>query len=258
MRPNCVPVKGATVRSGVPGHCGTVTLSHMSDSRPAPSGAQTLARGIEALKAVALSPGGLTIQEVAARVGVHRSIASRLLQTLADGGLVARSADGRYRGGAGLVSLARSGIAVFRDAALPEVRRLSDLLQATITLFIEQGSGAHALLVETPRSNGFHLTISEGASFPYDRGAATWALRSLHPVRPDDSAFLTEVRQRGWARTFGEVEPGAYALAVPIPSDGLRPNACLAIITLRENALDEALEPMLEAAARIAGWGGPS
>lgn len=226
----------------------------MSEARERPpQGAQTLARGIRVLKEVAAATAGLSIQEVAANLGVHRSVAARLLQTLADAGLIARGADGRYRGGAGLIPLARSGIAAFREAARPEVRRLAEELGATITLFVEQGDAALALLVETPRSVGFHLAIREGASFPYDRGAATWALRSLHPPRPEDPEFLAQVREQGWARTFGEVEPDAYALAVPIRSDGLRPNCCLAIITFREEALDGALEPMLASAARIAG-----
>lgn len=219
----------------------------------APQGAQTLARGIQVLKDVAASADGLTIHDVALGVGVHRSVASRLLQTLTDSGLVVRGADGHYRAGAGLIPLARSGIAVFRDGLLPEVRGLADRLDATITVFIEQGGAAYALLVETPRSAGFHFTVTEGASYAFDRGAATWALRSLHPPRPDDPEFLAEVRAQGWARTFGEVEFGVYALAVPIPSDGLRPNACITMITLREEALDGALEPLLETARRIAG-----
>lgn len=219
----------------------------------APQGAQTLARGIRVLQEVAATRDGLSISDVASRVGIHRSAASRLLQTLAEGNLIARGPDGRYRGGAGLIPLARAGIAVFRDAVLHDVSQLADRLRATVTLFIEQGGAAYALLVVTPSAVGFHLTISEGATYPFDRGAATWALRSLHPARPDDPEFLRKVRSQGWARTFGEVEPDAYALAVPIPSDGLRPNACLAVITLREESLEGALEPMLETARRIAG-----
>lgn len=229
------------------------TLDAMAEGAERPQqGAQTLARGIRVLKEVAATPAGMSIQEVAANLDVHRSVAARLLQTLADSGLIARGGDGRYRGGAGLIPLARSGIAAFRDAARPEVRRLAEELGATVTLFIEQGNAAFALLVETPSSVGFHLSIREGASFPFDRGAATWALRSLHPPRPGDPEFLTQVRAQGWARTFGEVEPDAYSLAVPIRSDGLRPNCCLAIITFREDVLDGALEPMLASAARIA------
>ena len=51
---------------------------------PPPSknvGSQTLDRGIRALEMVAAAPGGMTVQEVADRLEVHRTIAHRLLAT---------------------------------------------------------------------------------------------------------------------------------------------------------------------------------
>lgn len=46
---------------------------------------------------VAESPAGLTVQQLADQVGVHRTIAYRLLTTLAEFRLVAKGEDGRYR-----------------------------------------------------------------------------------------------------------------------------------------------------------------
>ena len=54
------------------------------------AGSQTLDRGIRALELVAASPEGMTVQEVADRLEVHRTIAHRLLGTLADHHLVSR------------------------------------------------------------------------------------------------------------------------------------------------------------------------
>src|SRR3954464_6088367 len=51
---------------------------------PAPSknaGSQTLDRGLRALEMVAAAPAGMTMQEVADRLEVHRTIAHRLLRT---------------------------------------------------------------------------------------------------------------------------------------------------------------------------------
>ncbi len=42
-------------------------------------GSQTLARGLAALQLVAAAPNGLTAQQVADEIGVHRTIAYRLL-----------------------------------------------------------------------------------------------------------------------------------------------------------------------------------
>ena len=47
------------------------------------AGAQTLARGLSALEMVATAENGMTVQEAAERLGVHRTIASRLLGALA-------------------------------------------------------------------------------------------------------------------------------------------------------------------------------
>ena len=58
---------------------------------------QTLARGLCALRLIATSQSGLTVREVADYLGVHRSIAYRLLNTLADLRFARKGKDGRYR-----------------------------------------------------------------------------------------------------------------------------------------------------------------
>src|SRR5262245_41129016 len=73
-----------TLMSGV---CQGRGTRHMAESpaSAAPNGApgsQTLARGLAALQLVATSRSGLTVQQVADSIGVHRTIAYRLLTTL--------------------------------------------------------------------------------------------------------------------------------------------------------------------------------
>ena len=52
----------------------------MRESPPTTApGSQTLARGLNALQLVADAPAGLTVQQVADGIGVHRTIAYRLL-----------------------------------------------------------------------------------------------------------------------------------------------------------------------------------
>ena len=50
---------------------------------------------------VAEAPAGMTVQEVADRLEVHRTIAHRLLATLTDHHLIARGPDNRFRAGGG-------------------------------------------------------------------------------------------------------------------------------------------------------------
>ena len=68
-------------------------------------GSQTLARGLNALQLIASSPNGMSVSQVADDIGVHRTIAYRLLSTLAQFRFVTKGDDGRYRPAAALAVL---------------------------------------------------------------------------------------------------------------------------------------------------------
>ena len=87
-------------------------------------GSQTLARGLAALQLVAASPSGLTAQQVADDIGVHRTIAYRLLSTLAQYRFVAKGEDGRYRSASALAVLGASFDNNVRQLSLPTLRGL--------------------------------------------------------------------------------------------------------------------------------------
>jgi len=89
-------------------------------------GSQTLARGLAALQLVATSPTGLTVQQVADDIGVHRTIAYRLLSTLAQFRMVAKGEDGRYRSAAALAVLGASFDNNVRQLSVPTLRALAD------------------------------------------------------------------------------------------------------------------------------------
>ena len=100
------------------------------------TGSQTLARGLTALQMVAASPTGLTVQQLADQVGVHRTIAYRLLSTLAQFRLVAKGEDGRYRPAAGLAVLGASFDRNVRQLSLLTLRALADDLGTTVSLLV--------------------------------------------------------------------------------------------------------------------------
>jgi DNA-binding IclR family transcriptional regulator len=225
----------------------------MTDSSPQPrtpaAGAQTLARGIAALQLVATTPDGLSIQDVADSLGIHRTIAYRMLATLADAHLVSKGDDGRYRGAAGLLTLTSGAFFSLRNIAQPIMRRLAASLASTVSLLVRQGDEAVALAVVEPQNARYHIAFAEGSRHPLDRGAAGHALRASLPASDADSDVVRAVRAAGYARTFGEVEPGAYGLAVPC--SGLGFEACLNLITYREDVAVGALERMIEAARAV-------
>ena len=221
----------------------------MADS-PRAAGTQTLARGLRALQLVSTATDGLNIQEVAAELDVHRSIASRLLSTLADFHLVARGSDGRYRTGAGLASLAGGIHATLRAAADPVMRELATDLGATVSLLVIEGSQAVALSVVEPPAASYVLSFKTGSRHPLGRGSAGVALLAAQSPSPGEAANVTEARERGFAATFGEVEPGAYGVAVPISVEGF-PAACLNLITYRTEIADHAAPALMAAADRL-------
>jgi DNA-binding IclR family transcriptional regulator len=202
-------------------------------------GTQTLARGLNALLSVVDSPAGMSVQDLARVLDVHRSIAYRILQTLVDFGFVHAGGDGLYRAGARLAALSQAYLPGLRATALPVMRELSDRVRASVALFIMEGDSAVAVEMVTPITSGHHIAFRQGERTALDRGAAAYALRAALPPSPDEPDSVRKVREQGYAYSQSEVEAGAHALAAPIL--GAHPPACLVLIShLEERALDAA------------------
>lgn len=69
---------------------------------------QSLDRGLRALSLVSLAPEGLTVAEIATRLGTDRATAYRIVDTLEQHALVTRGVGKRVRLGAGAVVFAYS------------------------------------------------------------------------------------------------------------------------------------------------------
>ncbi|WP_244931146.1 helix-turn-helix domain-containing protein [Nocardioides sp. W7] len=214
-------------------------------------GSQTLARGLRALQLVASTPGGISVQEVASRLDVHRSIASRVLTTLADFKMIVRGPDARYRVGAGLATLASGVHTTLRDLAEPVLQELARATRATVALLVVEGDEAVALSVVTPPDAAYRIVFQPGSRHPLERGAAGLALLAAGPPRPGEPEGVAVARTQGYAITFGEVEPGAYGVAAPLRSVDGFPAACLNLITFREDVAEASAPALHEAAARL-------
>lgn len=214
-------------------------------------GTQTLARGLRALELVATSRDGASIQDVADALGVHRTVAYRLLATLDDFHLVTRAADGRFRVGAGLSALGQGALTSLRDVATPFLRDLATELGSTVSLLVTEGDEAVAIAVVEPVNSRYHLAFREGSRHPLDRGSAGIALQTAAPPRPHEREEVRLAREAGHASTHGEVEPGAYGVAValrPLPGT---PAACINVITYREDVAERAAGPVQRTARLI-------
>ncbi|KAA9144452.1 helix-turn-helix domain-containing protein, partial [Microbacterium lushaniae] len=212
-------------------------------------GNQTLARGLRAFLAIVDAERGLSVQQVGDLLGVHRSIAYRLLQTLVEYGLVARSRDGIYLPGHRLPALAAAYLPGIRTAAAPVMRALADQLQSTVSLFAEQGGEAVAITMVEPTNATHHIAFKPGMRTPMDRGAAAYAMLTLSPPSDDEPEEVALAREQGYARSHGEVEVGAYGVAAAIPTPEVHPRVCLNLITYRADVADAAGDDMRKAAA---------
>lgn len=218
------------------------------------AGTQTLARGLRALELVADSENGMTIQDVADELGVHRSIATRLLATVAEFRLINRGPDGRYRVAGGLAALAREVYAGLREQATPAMRRLANQLGASVALFVAEADDAVAVAVVEPTSTNVRLSFRQGGRHPLDCGAAGYALLAALPAQPAENPRVTEGRRRGYVITFGEVEPGFWGLGVPLTRAAGEPAACLTLISASQDLIESAPDAVLKVAAELSSY----
>ncbi|MGC2655460.1 MAG: helix-turn-helix domain-containing protein [Mycobacterium sp.] len=216
------------------------------------TGSQTLARGLSALHLVAAAPAGLTVQQVADKAGVHRTIAYRLLATLAEFRLVAKGEDGRYRPAAGLAVLGASFDHNVRQLSVPTLRGLADDLGTTVSLLIAEGDQQVAVAVIVPTQVAYQLAFHEGSRYPLSRGAAGIALLASMPPRPDERDLVTRAREQGWVITHGEIEPNTYGLAVAVDREAPSPPTCINLISHREDVVLRGKDAVIMAAKQLA------
>jgi len=197
---------------------------------------QTLDRGLRVLDVLKVSPGGLTVTELAARLGVNRTVVYRLVSTLEQHALVRKDGHGRLHVGLGVLHLAAAVQPVLRDLAVPVLRGLAEKAGCTAHLTIADGEEALALAVVEPSWTDYHVSYRIGSRHPLRQGAAGKAI--LLGRDPGSAAY---------AVTEGELQAGARGLAAPVRGvEGLE--ASVGIVTLGE--LDEAvIGPKVAAAA---------
>jgi DNA-binding IclR family transcriptional regulator len=215
------------------------------------AGSQTLARGLSALQAVASAPSGVTATEVADFVGVHRTIAYRLLSTLAQARFITKGEDGKYRPAATLAVLGASFDNNVRQLSVPTLRLLADDLGTTVSLLVAEGDQQVAIAVIVPTLVFYQLSFHEGSRYPLDRGSAGIALLSSMPPRPGERDLVSQAREQGFVITHGEIEPDTYGLAVPVRRRPPSPPTCINLISHREDVVLRGRDAVVRAARQL-------
>lgn len=225
---------------------------------PRSTHAQTLSRGLTALELLADAPEPMTIAQLAGALGVHRSIAYRLLRTLEEHGLVIRDDAGRAKLGPRVATLARGVSRDLQRAALPELTALANELGLTVFISVLDRDEAITLASVEPRAVSKVIRRSAGARHPIHRGAPGLAMQlqlsatEVDVLRSRGLAFspaaLTRASADGYAVSHGEVVPGLSSIAVPLELRGQAP-AALAVLRVASPADPDYLARRLRAAA---------
>lgn len=224
----------------------------MSTTRdPAPAGTQTLVRGLSILESVGAARDGITVQQAAELVGIHRTMAMRSLEALASFNLVRRGSDGRFRIAAGVVALARNYEPELRDASQPVLEHLAESLDMSACLFVVEGDAAVAFLVVEPSNPAVHLTFRSGSRHPLDRGAVAYALAMQREAGDDEDPTVVTARKNGYARSHGQVENGAFGVSAPLDLGPLGIEACILAVSSQEAVADLAPTHVVAAAREI-------
>jgi DNA-binding IclR family transcriptional regulator len=211
----------------------TVTEDNASQRR---EGVQVIARAAEMLRRLAAEPDGLTLIELAARVGLPRSTAHRIVGALTREGFIRVASSGRLRIGSALIGIAVSSRRDLRHEAAPFIERLSRELRETVDLAVLDGS--EILFIDQHTSRRTLRVVAEiGARFPLYCTAGGKAVlaalpaqeaerlvpRQLAPMTEntitDRGAFFEEIekiRASGVAYDYEEHTVGIAAAAVAV------------------------------------------
>lgn len=229
----------------------------MPDPSTSTPASQTLSRGIRILEVLADARGPLTIDEVALRLGVHRSIAYRLLRTLEDHGLVSRDAAGAVNLGARMAALAAGVAHDLQAEALPELTAIANEFGMTCFLAVLDAAECITLASVEPRHAVASVAQRPGARHPVTVGAPGKAiLAQLAPAeRPGDitdalRADIDTTLARGYATSHDEVIPTVQSVAVPLILRGQRP-AAIAVVHVATDLDDAEIAARLQRSADL-------
>ncbi len=212
-------------------HSASAAATSSSRARPVAS----VARALALLDELCESDEGLGVNELARRIDVSPSTASRLLGTLESAGMVQRDGQGPFRLGLALVTLADRVLSRLdlRALARPVLVELMERTGETATLSVP--GEREAITVDSVPSRSSVVSMARlgrpsvahatavgkvmlafgGRPLPRERD-----LRALTARTITDRGRLAEevlaVQQRGYATVFGEREVDVNAIAAPV------------------------------------------
>lgn len=171
----------------------------------------------------ALSTGPATLAELVDRTGLARPTAHRLAQALEVHGLVGRDSTGRFTLGPRIFAWAADADP-FQSSASAIVCDLRDSTGASAQVYRRVGDRRLCIAAAEP-AVGLRDTVPVGALLTLKAGSAAQVLVAWLPPRERSAllrgaaysaADLGRVRDRGWAHSVGQREPGVASVSAPV------------------------------------------
>jgi DNA-binding IclR family transcriptional regulator len=239
--------------------------------RPATRQVAAVQRAIAILDELAAARTELGTNEIARRTGINVSTISRILATLAGGGLVDHvPSTGRYRIGAGIVRLAGAVELDIRSLARPQLEELAGHFGETATLSVPGEHEAFTLdfaqsplsvrsVAEVGRTSVAHATAVGKVFLAYGGTPSSAPMQAYTERTIVDPAVLeaelAAIRDRGWAQAVGEREEDLNAVAVPVLARNGKLAAILGVqgpaVRFSQQAMRAAIKSLGEKAAQI-------
>jgi DNA-binding IclR family transcriptional regulator len=168
-----------------------------------------------------LADGPRSLRWLAEASGLPRPTAHRLLVALERHGLVARDGTGLFRLGPRLTELAFRADPALDLAALaePVLARLHDATGESVQLYVRSGD-KRLCIAARDSGTGLRDSVPVGALLPLAAGSGGKVLLAgaadatqFEAVPP---AELAAIRERGWAASVAEREPGVASVSAPV------------------------------------------
>ena len=203
-------------------------MKEIDETVAAASGLRTLERGLDVLDLFCHGATKLTLTEIAARIKLSPSTASRLLHTLLIRGYLSRDEETRKFGiGSQALRLTTSSFRTFdlRPVAAPVLRKLSEQYNESISLYVIL-DGHRVCIDRIETTHALRHVVNVGDRLPLTRGAGGKVLLAWLPEEEIKTAIppgekvsaseLSRIRKQGFALSIGERDQGVGAIAAPV------------------------------------------
>jgi DNA-binding IclR family transcriptional regulator len=165
---------------------------------------------------------GATLGELVDATGIPRPTAHRLAVALEAHGLVGRDERGRFRLGLRLAAWG-GRVATLPPAIIEHAARalegLRDETGESAQIYVRDG-GHRVCIAAAERPSGLRDTVPVGARVSLTAGSGAQVLLAWEDAATwppgIDAAALRAVRQRGWAASVAEREPGVASVSAPV------------------------------------------